>query len=270
MKLYLQINHFLSINMLAKNENNPSEVVELLNPCERPAFILLCEHAANFIPAEFNDLGVDEATLNSHAAYDLGALALAKLLTKKLNAPLIAQKVSRLLYDCNRPPSEASAMPVKSEIYEISGNVGLTQTQRNERTERFYEPFHNLCETVIQHELDDDNQAIIVTIHSFTRHYFGKDRNTEIGILHDDDHRFADAMLELAANDDQFKFERNEPYGPQDGVTHSLKEYAQPHGLHNVMIEVRNDLLADAQQQNNVAEKLATYLLAAHDILRGK
>lgn len=246
------------------------EVVKLLNFIERPQFILLCEHASNFIPAELNGLGVDEATINSHAGYDLGALALAKLMMKKLNSPLIAQQVSRLVYDCNRPPSEPSSMPIKSEIYRINGNENLSQEDRDIRTEKYYKPFNELILSLIENEINDKNHVVIVTIHSFTKTYNNEDRTTEIGILHDVDRRYSDAILQVAQNDNEFKFERNQPYGPQDGVTHSLKEYALPHGLHNVMIEVRNDLISNDKDQEIMAEKLATYLLAACNLVKGK
>jgi predicted N-formylglutamate amidohydrolase len=38
---------------------------------------------------------------------------------------------------------------------------------------------------------------------------------------------------------------KNDPYGPADGVTHTLKEHGLSNGLLNVMIEVRNDLIAN-------------------------
>lgn len=256
--------------MTVNEQINEPQVVKLHNECERPAFILLCEHASNFIPADLNGLGLDDATKVSHAAWDLGALALAKLLTKKLNAPLVAQQVSRLVYDCNRPPSEPSAMPEKSEVYEIRGNVGLSQSARTDRVEKYYKPFNDMSVDVIKKQLSILNQPIIVTIHSFTRSYYDQDRATEIGMLHDEDSRFVDAILKVAAHDADFEFERNKPYGPEDGVTHSLKEYALPHGLHNVMIEVRNDLLADEAAQEIMADKLAKYLLEASEIIKGK
>lgn len=236
----------------------------------RPRFLLICEHASNFIPAELNDLGVDEKTKVSHAAWDLGALELAKLMMNKMGSPLVAQQVSRLVYDCNRPPSEPSAMPEKSEIFEIAGNKNLNQTQRDERTEKYYKPFNELIKSVVQNEINTKNQIIIATIHSFTRSYYGQERNTEVGILHDEDARFSDAILKAANDDEDFEFVRNEPYGPEDGVTHSLKEYALQYGLHNVMIEVRNDLLDDAIKREKMADKLAHYLLVASEKLEGK
>ena len=65
----------------------------------------------------------------------------------------------------------------------------------------------------------------------------------ELGVLHDDDTRLADALL--AAMPAGLAARRNEPYGPADGVTHTLRLHALPTGRRNVMIEIRNDLIAD-------------------------
>lgn len=258
---------------LVTTDFDENDIVKLHNGCAgvdgRPEFILLCEHASLFIPPELKGLQLTPEVISSHVGWDLGALALAKLMMEKLNSPLVAQQVSRLVYDCNRPPEARSATPEKSEIYEIIGNKGLSQAQRNERAQKYYMPFHNMVSSVIEGQLNKQNQPIIVTIHSFTRSYFGKDRNVEIGILHDEDARFADAILDVAKHDEKFKFERNAPYGPEDEVTHSLKEYALPNGLHNVMIEVRNDLILNAKMQQEMAEILSSYLLAARQKIEG-
>ena len=50
---------------------------------------------------------------------------------------------------------------------------------------------------------------------------------------------------------------RNQPYGPQDGVTHTLAEHGVARGLLNVMLEIRNDLIGDPTAQDAMAEWLA-------------
>ncbi len=75
----------------------------------------------------------------------------------------------------------------------------------------------------------------------------------ELGILHDEDSWLADRMLDAAAHSPLYRTERNEPYGPEDGVTHTLKLHGLANGLHNVMIEVRNDLIGDDVGQGVVA-----------------
>lgn len=135
-------------------------------------------------------------------------------------------------------------MPEKSEIYEIPGNLNLTPAERYARTAALYIPFHDRINSEIERILGEGRKPVIVTIHTFTPVYFGKSREVEIGILHDTDSRLADAMLR-AADGGPYRVERNSPYGPEDGVTHTLRLHALPKGYANVMIEVRNDLVRD-------------------------
>ncbi|MFN3363810.1 MAG: N-formylglutamate amidohydrolase, partial [Allorhizobium sp.] len=92
--------------------------------------------------------------------------------------------------------------------------------------------------------------------------YFGKPREVEIGILHDTDSRLADAMLEAAAGG-PYRVERNSPYGPEDGVTHTLRLHALPQGFANVMIEVRNDLVRDEAGLKAISTYLADLISGA-------
>lgn len=97
-------------------------------------------------------------------------------------------------------------------------------------------------------------------MHSFTPVYHGVKRAVEIGVLHDADSRLADAMLMRAADTSLYRIARNEPYGPADGVTHTLQLHGLRHGLPNVMIEVRNDLISDETGQDVAADFLTGLL----------
>ncbi|MCL6709209.1 hypothetical protein M8R20_19670, partial [Pseudomonas sp. R2.Fl] len=66
----------------------------------------------------------------------------------------------------------------------------------------------------------------------------------------------ADAMLAKAQENKNYRIERNEPYGPADGVTHTLILHGLANRLLNVMIEVRNDLIKDEIGQRVMAEFL--------------
>ena len=72
----------------------------------------------------------------------------------------------------------------------------------------------------------------------------------------------AEAMPALTA-DGALDARRNEPYGPEDGVTHTLKAQALPRGLLNVMIEIRSDLIAERPGQTALTERLAGWLTQA-------
>ncbi len=186
-------------------------------------------------------------------------MALAMQLSKGLDAVLVASNVSRLVYDCNRPPTSAEAMASRSEIIDVPGNKNLTQSERDRRVEAFYRPFQRALHSIVQQTAN----PIIVTIHSFTPVYHGQIRSVEIGILHDADTRLADAMMQTAHAHTTANVQRNEPYGPEHGVTHTLKEHAINDGHLNVMLEIRNDLIETAKQQTEMTVLLAGWIVDA-------
>ncbi|WP_086994759.1 N-formylglutamate amidohydrolase [Rhizobium sullae] len=230
--------------------------VGIERPHGKSPLLVICEHASWTLPEQFGDLGLSEEALKSHIAWDPGALAVARGISTALDATLVFQRFSRLIYDCNRPPESPAAMPEKSEIYAIPGNQNLSAEERRARTEALYLPFHDVVRGLIKDRHGRGQETVIVTVHSFTPVYNGKERAVELGILHDADSRLADLMLAGAVDAPLYKTERNEPYGPQDGVTHTLILHGLSNGFRNVMIEVRNDLISDDAGQGVMADYL--------------
>ena len=247
----------------ATDNSTANDVVEVRNPAGAGVFLIVCEHASNFIPESFAGLGLDDAALESHIAWDPGAMAVAETMSSLLDAPLVAQRFSRLLYDCNRPPSSETAVPEMSEIYPVPGNAGLSAADRQARVDRFYTPFHDTLAACIDRRINAGFEPVIVTVHSFTPVYKGVRRAVELGILHDTDTRLADALIETTKAGTDLVIRRNEPYNASDGVAHTLVEHGISRGLLNVMLEIRNDLIADAASQTEMAERLSTCLTGA-------
>ncbi len=238
--------------------------VEIVNPSGSGAAVLLCEHASADIPGRYADLGLSKSARHSHAAWDPGARAVALQIAQALDAPLVAGRVSRLVYDCNRPPEAASAMPERSEAFDIPGNHGLDAAQRQERIDNVYTPFCTAAQQIIAPRTGRVHATALITIHSFTPVFFGRPRAVEIGILHDSDSRLADAMLAQAPTALPHRnIARNQPYSASDGVTHSLKLHGQAHGLLPVMIEIRNDLLATPEDVATMADEMLSLLRPA-------
>ncbi|KKK80679.1 hypothetical protein LCGC14_2821090, partial [marine sediment metagenome] len=72
---------------------------------DRPArWLVTCDHAANTVPVEVGNrsLGLSDADMNRHIAYDVGAAGLARALARRLDAPAILSNFSRLVIDPNR------------------------------------------------------------------------------------------------------------------------------------------------------------------------
>lgn len=221
--------------------------------------VLVCEHASNNIPQKYHGLGLDEVTQQSHIAWDPGALGVAQTLRKHFSADLVAGSVSRLLYDCNRPPEAPSSIPAISEVFVVPGNQNLSTAERSARVAAIYTPFYAGLKTI----LDQQREAVLVTIHSFTPIYYGVRRDCEIGLLHDTDSRLVEAMMASLPHSSPFKVERNVPYSVNDGVTHTLKTHAIARGWPNIMIEIRNDLIKTPAQQEKMAVFLASLLTDA-------
>ncbi|WP_037971535.1 N-formylglutamate amidohydrolase [Sulfitobacter noctilucae] len=234
-------------------------VFEVVNPAGTSPIVLVCEHASAYIPPQHNNLGLSGDVLTSHVAWDPGARAVAVDMSRLLDAVLVASKISRLVYDCNRPLTAPGATPARSEIFDIPGNLNLSQAVRQARHDAYYRPFHTAVESALQAV----SAPILVTMHSFTPVYHGAPRSVEIGLLHDTDSRLTDAMLETAGAHTGHIVQRNEPYGPADGVTHTIAQHATPRDCPSVMIEVRNDLIAVPETQADMAKQLAGWLAEA-------
>ncbi|CAN7720346.1 N-formylglutamate amidohydrolase (plasmid) [Aminobacter sp. NyZ550] len=248
--------------ILAADEGSP---VAIERPEGRSPVLMVCEHASKAIPLGLGDLGLSEDLLSSHIAWDPGALDLSLFLSGKLNASLIHQRFSRLAYDCNRSPESDSAIPKQSEIFDIPGNISATAEEKQARVDGIYRPFQATVAQEIARRKAAGQPCVLVTIHSFTPVFNGVRRETEIGILHDSDPRFADRVISSLERTSGFVARRNDPYGPEDGVTHTLVEHGVRNGLQNVMIEVRNDLLADETSRAQVEKHLLSALISSLD-----
>jgi predicted N-formylglutamate amidohydrolase len=154
-------------------------------------------------------------------------------------------------------------MPEISETTHIPGNRHLSPDDKLRRTREIYRPFHAAVADLLDRRAADGRRSVVVTTHSFTPVYRGTRRTVELGILYDRDGGLADALITSFPTVDA---RRNEPYGPQDGVLHTLNLHAAPRGLRHAMIEIRNDFLLDGRGQAEWAERLSAALVhaAAH------
>lgn len=225
--------------------------------------VLVCEHAANHIPAAWGDLGLTADQRRAHIAWDPGALGLARGLAQRLDAALVRAPVSRLVYDCNRAPNMPGAMPARSEVHDIPGNAEITPTERARRTEAVYVPFHDGLHALLMQRIALGLRPVVLTIHSFTPIYFGQPRAVEFGIIHDADPTLAASILSGALAAGKLTSALNEPYSAKDDVTHTLRLHATPYNLPNAMLEIRNDLIASPQAEQAMADHLAPILAAA-------
>ncbi len=208
----------------------------------RGPFVILCDHASREVPARYDGLGADASVLESHAAWDIGALDVARGLSEALDAPLVYSTVSRLVADCNRVEDAPDIFPAVAERFEIPGNRDLDANARMERVLSVHAPYHTLIEEVLD---DRPGGHALVAVHSFTPVWKGERRPWDVGILHDDNRALADRVLARLEARGDLHVGRNEPYSPADGVYYTLARHGTAHHRPAAMIEIRNDLIAE-------------------------
>lgn len=239
---------------LIDGEDDPLIVV---NGEGRSPYVLICEHAGKRMPASLGTLGLGAADLEAHIAWDIGAEGVARKLARLIDAPLALQRYSRLAYDCNRPPESPTAMPEVSELTEIPGNRKLTPARKLARVNAIYRPFHAGISALLDRRAVAGFSTIVVTIHSFTPVFKGRRRSLDVGVLYDRDPSFATRLVKQFPN---LEAKLNEPYSAKDGVLHTLNMHAYARGLPHAMVEIRNDLIAEARGQDEWAQRLSVAL----------
>src|SRR5712672_2863920 len=118
-------------------------------------FLLTCDHYGRAIPRSLGDLGLPASELARHIAWDPGIAGVADALSRHLDAHLIAQRYSRLVIDCNRPPDVISSIPRISEATVIPGNEDLAREAAQARRQAIFEPYHRrIAETIDRRSRD--------------------------------------------------------------------------------------------------------------------
>jgi len=216
------------------------------------------DHASNTVPSfvDGGDLGIGEADMARHIAYDIGAAGVAQALGEALDGPVICSNFSRLVIDPNRGADDPTLLMKLYDGTIIPANRHAGPQELEERMKACYRPYHSALNMLMQRCVD----PILLSVHSFTPQLKGRPmRPWEIGVLYADDTRLAQALLEVLNAEKDLTIGDNEPYTghlPGDAVdTHALKQ-----GHLNVLIELRNDLIETPAQQQKWATRLAPLL----------
>lgn len=241
----------------------PEAVARLDNPAGRSPVLLICEHASNHLPDRYGTLGLDAAALQSHIAWDPGALGVAQGLARLLDAPLIHAAVSRLVLDLNREPSAEDSITTLSERTAVPGNEGLGPDERARRVRDVYDAFHKAVDAFVATRPPSMPLKAVVSIHSFTPIYRDVARPWHVGLIYEADRRLALSVEGALKADPALVVGMNEPYSPADRVFHTLDRHAVRRGLAPLMIEIRNDLIATSQEQEAWAGRLAPVIAQA-------
>lgn len=223
-------------------------------------WLITCDHATNRVPDWVNGgcLGLDPADMQRHIAYDVGAAGVTRLLAEALESPAILSDFSRLVIDPNRGEDDPTLLMKLYDGTIIPANRHADEAERERRLDALHRPYHNAYADLVRRRDD----VVVCAIHSFTPRLKGRPpRPWEVGVLYAGDDRLAKPFL-AACRAQGWCVGDNEPYSghlPGDAVDrHALQD-----GRPNVLIEVRNDLIADAAGQALWAANLAPILKTA-------
>ena len=232
-------------------------------------FLLTCDHYGRLIPRALGDLGLPANELTRHIAWDIGIAGVAEALSKHLDAHLIAQRYSRLVIDCNRPPDAPSSIPRISEATAIPGNEGLRASGRGAAARISSIPI-TAASMRSSTAPARRHATVLVSLHSFTPVYAGIARPWHIGTLYHRDTRLPPLLLGLLRGEPDLVVGDNEPYAVSDETDYTIPVHGEARGLMNTGIEIRQDLISDQAGQQQWAERLARIFGEIETALRAR
>lgn len=197
--------------------------------------------------------------MDRHIAWDIGIAATGERLADLLDACFVRQTYSRLVIDCNRKPDAPDLAPAVSDGTTIPANVGLTDADRAARLAEIHAPYQTAIAGLIAERTARGRPTVLVSLHSFTPTMAGFARPWLYGVLHRSDSPFSDAMLAQLRDAFGERAGDNQPYA-MDGRDNTIPRHADGNGLDYLELEIRQDLIAEADGQAAAAALFADLL----------
>lgn len=221
---------------------------------------MLCDHASNHIPAELRNLGMSEAELASHIAWDIGAAGITEIISDQLRTPAILCGVSRLVIDCNRQLNSPELILASSHGTVVPGNAAIDIASRETRIEHWFRPYHDAVETLLRERIRRRSMPIVIAMHSMTPMLHGRSRPWQIALSSHTDRRLSDPLLAALRKSGDISVGDNEPYCIDPLIDYSIPFHALRRGLLNTQVEFRQDEIDTPAGQRRWAMRFAHIL----------
>lgn len=245
--------------LLGPDDPAPYTVIDAAG---KPSAVLLCDHASNAIPAALDNLGLDGEVRQRHIAWDIGAAEVTRQLAAMLSAPAVLAGYSRLVVDCNRSPDDPTSMRQISDGVIVPGNRTLDASARARRAESCFWPYHRKVAETIERVASRGVEPAIISVHSCTPSMKGVHRPWHIGVLSNRDRRMADLLIAELSRDPDLCVGDNKPYSGLDPHGYTIEAHALPAGRPNVLLEIRQDLVATSDGAREWAGRIGRALAA--------
>lgn len=224
--------------------------------------VLVCEHAGRSVPRRLGDLGLVPKAIDLHIGWDIGAAEVTRRMARELGCAALLQRYSRLVIDCNRPPTAPDSIPPVSDGVNVPGNAALSPAERAARISAVFAPFDAAIDAALKAPL-----RLVVAIHSFTPRLatVPTDRPWHLGFLFRGD-AVTPARLarSVAARRPELVLGMNQPYQIDDASDWFVPHHGERSGLPHALVEIRHDLIRDSAGQGAMASLLSA---AIRDLL---
>src|SRR5690606_20194750 len=117
------------------------------------------------------------AALVSHRGWDPGALDVARPLARRLRAPLVAGRHTRLLVDLNRSPTNRGVFSAVTRA--------LPAAERTRLIDRHHRPHWTRVREAVDRLSAGGRRVVHVAVHSFAPTLGGVERAIDVGLLYD-------------------------------------------------------------------------------------
>ncbi len=239
-------------------DHRQASTIEYIEGSGTGGLLLLCDHACNALPDCYGTLGLPPEQLQRHIGYDIGAAAVTRRIAARFEAPAVLTTFSRLLIDPNRGIDDPTLVMRLSDGAIVPGNACIDDHEIARRVQLYWRPYRDAVSQTIERMSSPERTPVVISVHSFTPAWKGVSRPWEIGILWDTDPRLAVPLME-ALREAGFIVGDNEPYnGALRGDT--LDEEVTRRGIAGLLIEVRQDLIADEATAMVMGDRLADVL----------
>lgn len=239
--------------------NDPAPAI-ILNGDKQSNAVIVCDHGGDAFPSKLNNLGLDAALRARHIAWDIGAAAVAREVSRLLEAPAALGSYSRLVIDLNRPTVDLTSIREISDGVLVPGNRNLSAADADVRIAEIFAPYHDAVAELVETARQRVAAPALVSIHSFTPVMKGAERPWHIGVLFGPDARLAHRLISVLSKNAEICVGENKPYSGYDLFGCTVETHAIPKGYPNVLLEIRQDLIDTQHGAEHWAGLIATAL----------
>jgi predicted N-formylglutamate amidohydrolase len=221
--------------------------------------VISCEHAVNTIPKQYISLFRHHMQiLNTHQAFDHGALIIAETIKNHFKCELIASTVSRLLIDTNRSLTNPHCFSTFTQH--------LSLIEKQQLINAYYNSYRAQIQFIINQYIAQHKQILHLSIHSFTPKLNGIVRNAGIGLLYNPQRHGEKEVCrewsEILKNTiPTYRTRMNYPYrGSNDGFTSFLRKIYPENDYLGIELEINQDLIKNVNLQQEITNILISSL----------